>query len=82
MTNTEHVAAPRQRTRRPGGAAARSADDSPSARMLALQRSFGNRAVTSLVQRECTGGGCCASCAARTGDTPAEAPDDAAHTVI
>jgi hypothetical protein len=68
----------RERPRRPAGARARSSDDAPL-RMLALQRSVGNRAVTSLVQRECTGGGCCAACAARAEDVPTEASDDAAH---
>jgi hypothetical protein len=45
--------------------------------MLALQRSVGNRAVTTLVQRECTGGGCCAGCAAKADEVPADMPDAA-----
>jgi hypothetical protein len=45
--------------------------------MLALQRSYGNRAVTSLVQRTCTGGGCCAACDDRSDDAPAEVVDSA-----
>jgi hypothetical protein len=81
MTMTARTTGERGRARRPGGADARSADDAaPSARLLALQRAVGNRAVTSLVQRTCTGGGCCAACAATSDEAPAEASDDAAHT--
>jgi hypothetical protein len=50
--------------------------------MLVLQRSVGNRAVTSLVQRECTGGGCCAACAAKSEDVPADMPDEAGHHAV
>jgi hypothetical protein len=51
--------------------------------MLALQRAVGNRAVTAMVQRSCSGGGCgCASCSGSAGETPAEVPDDAPQTVM
>ena len=77
MTRTGHEAE-RERPRRPAAGQARSSNDGPqSLRMLALQRSVGNRAVTTLVQRECTGGGCCAGCAAKADEVPADMPDAA-----
>jgi hypothetical protein len=82
MMMTGRVTAGREHARRPRGARARSSGDIALAdRMLALQRSFGNRAVTSLVQRTCSGRGCCAKCAAGPDGEPAETLDGAAGAV-
>ena len=78
MAMTGRVATRRERARRPAGVHPPSPGLAPvPARMLALQRSYGNRAVTSLVQRTCTGRGCCAACGDRSEDVPAEVVDGA-----
>ncbi len=77
MTMTERVATDRERAPRPAQSRA-TQDASPPARLLALQRSFGNRAVTTLVQRACTGEGCCAACSGSSQDAPAEAVEGGA----
>jgi hypothetical protein len=80
MTMTARVATERERARRPGVRAHPSSDGPLSAGVLALQRSFGNRAVTVLVQRTCSGGGCCAACQERTDEVAPQGSDPAEQT--
>ena len=77
MTMTERVATGRERARRPIVRAHPSSDAPSGAGVLALQRSFGNRAVTAMVQRTCTGGGCCAACRERSDEVAPEGSDPA-----
>jgi hypothetical protein len=80
MTMTARVATERERVRRPHVRAHPSSDAPLRAGVLALQRSFGNRAVTALVQRTCSGGGCCAACRERSDEVAPEGSDLAEQT--